>query len=455
MLISFYSNKSLIYLFIYAIFKFIFYLSLTNFFSSFLPSLYIISISKIFTFTIYKIKYKIQSLQNNEDIFIRIENQEQLINRQLNNNNNNIILNLNERERNSHERRKKILSWVLVFVISILELIFYALFNKIDDNDSNKRGDYYLMNNKFFFLLILGILYFWIFKKYNYKHNIVAIIILAISQIGIYFFNYISYFHNTFFLIYSFFMNSIYSLQNFFERTLIMIKDSHEKRTMYITTEEGIIELIIAVILTIAFKLYFGTVPTTPFLYDYTLTVKFIFMALCIVLTEYIRLDTLKEYNPFYICLYEEIIYISFWIYNSPEKEISYIIFHILNLFAIFVFIEVIELNFCGLNQRTERFLRERERDFNHFFRNDNNSSLSTGSNSGGNNEQNNIQNHEIILNDDFQDFNIFDDNEINDIILNNDNKNDENIIEENKDNNIINDSKDDIKIDKILIDED
>jgi hypothetical protein len=178
-------------------------------------------------------------------------------------------------------------------------------------------------------------------------------------------------------------------------------------------------------------------------------------MALCIVLTEYIRLDTLKEYNPFYICLYEEIIYISFWIYNSPEKEISYIIFHILNLFAIFVFIEVIELNFCGLNQRTERFLRERERDFNHFFRNDNNSSLSTGSNSGGNNEQNNIQNHEIILNDDFQDFNIFDDNEINDIILNNDNKNDENIIEENKDNNIINDSKDDIKIDKILIDED
>ena len=161
-------------------------------------------------------------MQNNEDIFIRIENQEQLINRQLNNNNN-IILNLNERERNSHERRKKILSWVLVFVISILELIFYALFNKIDDNDSNKRGDYYLMNNKFFFLLILGILYFWIFKKYNYKHNIVAIIILAISQIGIYFFNYIFYFHNTFFLIYSFFMNSIYSLQNFFERTLIMI----------------------------------------------------------------------------------------------------------------------------------------------------------------------------------------------------------------------------------------
>ena len=72
-----------------------------------------------------------------------------------------------------------------------------------------------------------------------------------------------------------------------------------------------------------------------------------------------------------------------------------------------------------------------------------------------GNNEQNNIQNHEIILNDDFQDFNIFDDNEINDIILNNDNKNVENIIEENKDNNIINDSKDDIKIDKILIDED
>ena len=458
MLISFYSNESLIYLFIYGIFKFLFYIALTSYFPSFLPPLYLISISKIFTFIIYKIKYKIQAIENNDDILRRrMGNQEQLLNNQRQNNN--ILIFANGGERFSNSRKKKILSWGLVFCISIFELIFYAMFNKVHETDSNKRGYYYLMNNKLFFLLILTILYICIFKNYRNKHNILAITILITSQILIYFINYIHIFHNSLFLIYSLSLNVIYSIQNFFEKTLILIKDNHEKHTMYITSEEGILELIIVIILTIAVKWYFGVVPIMPFLHDYTLTAKLIFMAICILLTEFIRLDTLYKYNPFYICFYEEIIYISFWIYNSPDKELTYIIFHLINIFAFFVFIEIIELNFCGLNQRTERFLRERELEqFNQMIDGmGSGSSLSTGSNSGGNNDSNNEneeQNHEIILNDDLN-FDIFDNNNNHNIININDDIHNE-LLEDNKnDNKITNEIYNDINIGKIFDDDD
>ena len=457
MLISFYSNESLIYLFIYGIFKFLFYIALTNYFSSFLPPLYLISISKIFTFIIYKIKYKIQDIENNDNILRRMENQEHLLNNQRQNNN--LVIFGNGVERFSNSRRRKMLSWTLVFCISIFELIFYALFNKVHDTDLNKRGFYYLMNNKLFFLITLSIFYICIFKKFRNKHNLLAVSILIISQISIYFINYIHIYNNSLFLIYSLFLNVIYSIQNFFEKTLILIKDNHEKHTMYITSEEGILELIIVIILTIIIKWYFGVVPTMPFLHDYTLTAKLIFMAVCILLTEFIRLDTLYKYNPFYICFYEEIIYISFSIYNSPDRELTYIIFHLTNIFAFLVFIEVIELNFCGLNQRTERFLRERELDqLNQLIDGmGSGSSLSTGSNSGGNNDSNNEneeQNHEIILNDDLN-LDIFDSNNNHNIININDDNHNEILDDYKNENKITNEIYNDVNIGKILDDAD
>lgn len=441
MLVSIYSNKSLIYIFSYAIFKFIFYVALTNYFSSFLYPLYLISISKIFSFILYKIKNKIQSLENNDSTLRRIETQEFLIH----NHAQNININGNGRERRSHIR-KKILSWIIIFFASVLEMCFYAMFNKVHEEDPNRRGYYYLMNNKFFFLFFLSVMYLGIYKQHNNKHNVLAIILLGISQIALYFINYVVNFGNIFFILYSFFMNVIYSVQNFIEKRLIIINDNHEKHTMYIASEEGILELVIVIILTIAVRWYFGVELTMPFSKDYTLTIKFILVALCILLSEFIRMDTLYKYNPFYICLFEEIIYISFSIYNSPEKELGYLTFHLVNITAIFIFIEVIELNFCGLNQRTERFLRERELDrLNQIMDGiGSNSSASTGSNSGGNNDNNNNnenQNHEheheIILNDDLLNLDIFDNNDNKNLLIDNE-ENLDNVFEENKNNNII-----------------
>ena len=454
MLLSIYFNKSLLYLLFYCVFKFIFYIALTNYFSSFLYPLYLISISKIFSFILYKIKNKIQSIQSNDNLSLSLENQEQLLyNQEPNNisNNNSDGSNGSPRNSNRYRRKKKIISWAIIFTVSCFELIFYGLFNKIHDGDSNKRGYYYLMNNKLFFLLVLALLNMCIFKEYINKHNILAIAILIVSQIGLYFINYFDYFQNLLFLIYSFFMNITYSVQNFFEKKLMIINDNHEKKTMYLASEEGILELIMVIILTIAVKWYFGV----SFEYDVSLTVKFVFTALCILLSEFIRMDALYKYNPFYICFFEEIIYIGFSIYNTPEKELKYFIFHIINIIAFFIFIEIIELNFYGLNQKTLRYLRERELDrLNQLIAGMGNgsSSVSTGTNSSGNNDSNEIQNninsqteqnHEIILNDDLLNLEIIDNNDNINFILGKE-EIDNDFFEDNKDINL---TKNDIDI--------
>ena len=152
MIISFYPNKVLIYISIYCVFKVLFYISASNFFSSFLHSLYLISFSKIFSFILYKfqmkITKKIQSIENDENINSIQENinEEQLINQPEQ-------INLNRSAMYIYQLRKKLISLFLILCASILEAIFYASFNKMYEKDSigSKRAFFYLNNNKFFF----------------------------------------------------------------------------------------------------------------------------------------------------------------------------------------------------------------------------------------------------------------------------------------------------------------
>ena len=136
MIISFYPNKVLIYISIYCVFKVLFYISASNFFSSFLPSLYLISFSKIFSFILYKfqmkITKKIQSIENDENINSIQENninEEQLINQPEQ-------ININRSAMYIYQLRKKLISLFLILCASILEVIFYASFNKMYEKDS-------------------------------------------------------------------------------------------------------------------------------------------------------------------------------------------------------------------------------------------------------------------------------------------------------------------------------
>ena len=403
MIISIYINKTIIYLFIYCIFKVLLYSSISNFFSSFLPPLYLISISKLFSFILYvfqyKINQKIQSIENNNNINqVRNRNEQQLIN---------IPANLNIRDISIYQSRKKIINICLIICASMLEVLFYASFNKWYEKDltGNKRVFYYLINNKLFFLFILVFIYLVFYKKYNNIHNKLSLFLIFFSQIILYIMNYKENVKHYKLLIYSFLMNIIYAFQNFIEKE---ISENNIGRNisspMVIMGTEGIFELIVVIILHIFVNSYFGKNQITDSIINISITVKYIFMMCCILLSEYVRIGTLKQYNPFYICFFEEIIYIFFSIFNYPDMELYYVFFHIILVISFFIFIETIELNFCGLNHSTQRYLREINGDLNDILlRIANISSISTGSHSDS--SKNNDSG--LVINEDVFNFDI------------------------------------------------
>ena len=452
MIISLYVNKTLIYLLIYCAFKVLFYISASSFFSSFLPILYLISISKLFSFLLYKfqnkITKKIQSIESNDNI----NRQENIIEQRLVEQPENI--NINNRELYLYQLRKKIISLILILCASILEVIFYASFNKMFENDSvgSKRAFYYLTNNKLFFLLVLAFLYLVFYKTNNNTHNILSLFLIFFSQIIIYIIKYEEIENNYTLLIYGFFMNIIYSSQNFIEKELNGEEQNIQISPMFIMGKEGIFELILVIIFNIGVKWYYGENPIDRSLIGASITVKCIFMMLCILLSEYIRIDTLNNYDPFYVCFYEEIIYIFFSIYYFPSKELSYLLFHIIIMFSFFVFIETIELNFCGLNHNTQRYLREREFGIlNEILEGIANiSSLSTGSHSDSSGDYFN-RNNDLIINEDNINFEINTSNDLNLIIGKIEKENSGEFNEEDKNKIQIEDDEKNINIGKIL----
>lgn len=448
MFISFYINKSLIYLLIYVIFKILFYISASNFFSSFLPTLYFISITKLFSFILYlfktKISKKIESIENNGNVNRQENrNQEQLINPPNN-------FNLNRRALNIYNLRRKLISIFLILCASILEVIFYASFNKMNENDEigNRRAFYYLTNNKLCFLLELAFIYMVFCKKFNNVHNILSLFLIFFSQTIIYIINYEENDKHYDLLLYGFFMNAIYASQNFIEQE-INADNRKSLPTMVIMGNEGIIELFLVFMFNVGVDWYFDKNSIPDYIVDVSIIVKCIFLMLCILLSEYARIETLNQYDPFHICFYEEIIYVFFTIYHYPSNELYYLFLHIIIILSFFIFIETIELNFCGLNHSTKRYLREREfGNLNEILEGIANiSSLSTGSGSGGSNDNN--RNNDLFINEDNNIFDINNSDEIN--IITGKIESIENSKDDDKNKNSIEDNKININIGKIL----
>ena len=439
MFISIYISKTLILILIYCVFKILFYSSASTFFKSSLPTLYFISITKLFSFILFlfkeKITKKIQSIENpNNNSINEMINEENLIE----DNNININHNLNRREMYIYTFRKKLILIFLILCSSILEIIFYASFNKMNKSDSlgKKRALYYLKNNKLCFLLELSFIYYFFYKKYNNIHNIISLFLLFFSQFSSYILNYDNDKHYSL-LLYSFFMNILYASQNFIEKE-INGENENKMPPMIIMGFEGMVELFVVFIFNIGVDWYFGESPITGYLIDSKIVIKSIFMMLCILLSEYIRLDILNKCNPFYICFCEEIIYICYFIYYNPFKELKFLFFHFVIIFSYLVFIETIELNFCGLNHKTQRYLIER-RNLNDILNGIANiSNLSTGSgsnNTNGSGGRNN-NNDDILIIDDILNFDI---NNNNEKILLFDGKIDKNENSSEKDKNLIN----------------
>ena len=346
---------------------------------------------------------KIQSIENNNINQQEIINEDQLL----------IPIQIINRNRNN--LRRTLIFIFFILCSSILEVIFYSSFNKMYEKDltGNKRAFYYLTNNKLCFLLELTFIYFIVHKKYNKIHNVLSLFLILFSQIIIYILNYEENDKHYGLLLYGFFMNIIYSSQNYIEKEF----NNNNNQTispMVIIGSEGIFELLLVIMFNIGVKWYFGTNLISKNLFSASITFKCILMMLCIFLSEYVRLETLNKYNPFYICFYEELIYIFFSIYNYPYKELNYCFLHIIIIISIFIFCEIIELNFWGLNHYTQRYLREGEfGNMNEILEGIANiSSLSTGSHTGSSGEDNNNGNdlfNEGILNSDINNNNEID----------------------------------------------
>ena len=479
MFISIYISKTLIYILIYCVFKLLFYISAKNFFSSFIPILYFLSITKIFSFilNLFKVKItkKIQSIENNDNINQNhrplIQNAQQV--QQQNNNNNNVNRIRNRRRFNLNNFRRKLISLFFILCASILEVIFYASFNKMNEKDDIgfKRAFYYLTNNKLCFLIELAFIYLVFYKKYNNVHNILSLFIIFFSQIIIYILNYEENDKNYSLLLYIFFLNILYASQNVIEKE---INGEHINNipTMVIMGYEGIMELILVFILNIGVDWYYGQSPYDINFVDTSIVVKTIFMMLCILLSEYVRIDLLNKFDPFYICFSEEIIYIFFTSYYFPSKQLNYLFFQILIIISFLIFIETIELNFCGLNHSTQRYIREREYgNLNDIMEGIANiSSLSTGSNSGSGSNEHNNRDNDLFIDEDIFNFDLNNQGDVDNIDIisgkNDDNEesNDDNIFKSdgnNQNNNNINintnKSKNNanINIGKLLDDED
>ena len=414
MFISIYITKALLSILIYCVFKILFYISTSKFFSSFLPTLYFISITKIFSFILFlfktKLTKKIRSIENSNN-----NNRNEIINEEylLEENNINENHNLNRREIYIYNFRKKLILIFLILCSSILEIIFYSSFNKMNKNDSlgKKRALYYLKNNKLCFLLELSFIYLFFYKKCNNIHNILSLFFLFLSQFFTYIFNSKNDKQYSL-LLYSFFINIIYASQNLIEKE-INGENENKISPMIIMGFEGIVELFIVFILNIGVDWYFGESNISDHSIDSKIIFKSIFMMLCILLSEFIRLDIINKFNPFYICFCEEIIYISYFIYYNPFRELKVIFFHLVIIFSYLVFIETIELNFCGLNHKTQRYLIERRNSYDIANDIQNLSNLSTGSSSNNNNGSNNRNNYDdLLIIDDILNFDIINYNE-------------------------------------------
>lgn len=360
MIISFYGSSIFIYVLIYSIFRVLFYFSSVNFLSSFLPMLYLISISKVTSIILGITEFNLAKRMREDDYEVdrsSLNNQNQIHN--------------NENSRSESDSSDMKISYFfepgirlkyicLIICSSVVEMLFQISFNKIFDNDTNyrKRAHQYLIDNKFFLLLITLILFFCKKEKNLYSHHILSLSLIFLSQIIVYIISYKEIIENFGLVFYSFFMNILYAFQIFIEKEI----SSGNRKLLppIIIGMEGVFELVVSVILNCVIKITFNKEILPDSLPSMNMTFKGLFIILCFLLSEIVRIKILSRSNEFYICLSEQIVYIYFtFYYVTKSKELIYIPFQILIIFSFLIFVEIFELNFCGLNRKTERYLRE------------------------------------------------------------------------------------------------
>ena len=258
--------------------------------------------------------------------------------------------------------KKKIISWkeklLWIFLVSIIDYIAY-LFSSIYWLDNGNYVDTLQTN-----IIFMSIFAYLILKLKLHKHHYLCISVIIIRSIA----------YTIIFNVYkkdpskkndivpyivSFVTEIVFSLTYVMSKYFMLIKYIHPFEIMFF---EGIFELFFS-IMTLIISSRIGKLDNiSHFLEKFKYMEVFILISWIIVNFIYhaILFKVIDIFSPFYIhisILLSEFLYFFFKAMDglSIGQLIFYIISFIVCPFMILVFLEIIELNFCGLSEMTAK----------------------------------------------------------------------------------------------------
>ena len=257
--------------------------------------------------------------------------------------------------------------WILLgSVIDFIANVIYA-YNWLDDENDDYLL-YYSTN-----IIFLALFSYLLLKMKLYKHHYLSVGIIIIIGIADDFIsgcfdkdkikqNYKGYI--IYFIVESTF-NSLYVFNKF-----IMVNKFI--KSYVILFFQGIIELVLGIISLVITTKYFKNFDNF-FLYieDLNKSEIFFFFGLILAnfvtyLTIYIIIDIFTPFHIFLLTILSDMIILiiedGLDFSEDIHASIMYIFFVIIGIFMILVFIEIIQLNFCGLSYMTKKNIEERAR---------------------------------------------------------------------------------------------
>ena len=261
----------------------------------------------------------------------------------------------------SYITKKEKFLWILL--VSVLDFIAKVVYCY----NWNKSQDYltFWATN----IILMSLLSYCILKMKLYKHHYIsigtiAILGLTINFAGGYFSsdilkeNYLGYI--MYFLAESVF-NILYVLYKF-----LMLKKFIKSYSILIF--QGLIELILGIILLfLATKFFKSFENYKDYFQDLNGKEIAIFISLLIIhfltyLTIFIIIDIFTPFHIFLLNMISKVI-LSFFdskIWSFKAQVTVYLIFLIISIFMSLIFIEIIQLNFCGLSYMTKKSIEKR-----------------------------------------------------------------------------------------------
>ena len=272
----------------------------------------------------------------------------------------NIINNLPTNQNNINQINLKTkLLWILL--VTIVSFIYHFIQSIMWFNLDN------YLNIWAFYITFLSLFSYWILKMKLYKHHYVGII--TVSIIGL-LFNVITgklSFDNIK-KYYQFYLASIF---NVILQSLILALYKYYMFVKYIKSYEilffgGLNELILSII-TLIITTNIGYIDNFWEFYenlDKKEIIIFIFLTLINFFYNLLILIIIDIFSPFYIFLADFIAQNIFFFYKIDKLDLLTIIICVVSvlieIFMILVFIEVIELNFCGFSTMTKKNIESR-----------------------------------------------------------------------------------------------